>query len=125
MTFAINNYDSTNPEHYKLIDDYIFFKYYVKVLFDTCNKFFFTSTLNTLDIYKVIIKHQNSIEIKRFKKLYNNTLKNFYNFGFLDYSINSILCDLFYRGKSAVIILYSNVLKDKFSLNNNFENNLP
>ncbi len=33
-----------------------------------------------------------------------------------DFCITSIVGDLLYRGKSAVIKLYSNVLKDKFSL---------
>ncbi len=66
MTFTINNYDSTNPEHYKLIDDYVFFKYYVKVLFDNWNKVFFTSTLNKKYVYKIIIEHQNPIELERF-----------------------------------------------------------
>ncbi len=66
MTFTINNYDSTNPVHYKLIDDYVFFKYYVKVLFDNWNKVFFTSTLNKKYVYKIIIEHQNPIELERF-----------------------------------------------------------
>jgi len=117
MTFTINNYDFTNPKHYKLINDYVFFKYYVKVLFDDWQSFYFTAKLDRLCIYKIIIKHQNPIELERFEKLYNNIIhKNFH-----DFTINSILTNLFYVGKSIVIKLYSNVLSDKFNLNNNYK----
>jgi hypothetical protein len=112
MTFTINNYDFTNPKHYKLIDDYVFFKYYVKVLFDTWNNFFFTSKLDISCICKIIIKHQNPLELERFEKLFNNTIHN----NLSDFSINSILAHLFYLGKSTVIKLYSFELKDKFNL---------
>ncbi len=100
-------YDLNNSAHCELIDDFYFFKYYLKsVLFDWSDYYYNGGN------YKQILKHLNKCEYQRFKDLYIKITDHYYNHidGLED---KYVIEDIFMRGKQSLYI-YKNFLK--FSL---------
>ena len=94
-------YNLNNEQECKLINDYFFFKYYLKSLIFDWLKFYYTK-----DYKPSIIKtHLYKTEFDRFKELYIILLSYHY-----DYQITTddmdIFQDIFNRGKKRILQIY-------------------
>jgi hypothetical protein len=97
-------YDLNNSAQCELINDYYFFKYYLKsILFDWSDYYYNGGN------YKQILKHLNKHEYKRFNDLYNKLLSYYYNFVF-ELEDEKIIQDMFMWNKQS-LYMYKKFLK--------------
>ena len=74
-------YDLNNEQECNLIDDYYFFKYYLKSLIFDWEKFYYTKDYDP----SIIKSHLNITEFNRFIELYEIILAYFYDFNDYDF----------------------------------------
>ena len=117
-------YDLNNEQECKLIDDYYFFKYYLKSLIFDWEKCFYTKDYDP----SIIKAHLNITEFNRFIKLYQMILAYFYDFNDYDFQTQperyiryyqSLIVNIdkfeyiFSKGKNFILKIYKSYIKYK------------
>ena len=108
-------YDLNNEQESKLIDDYYFFKSYLKTLLFGWEKFYFSKDYDS----SIIKYHLNKTEFKRFKELYQMILEYNYDSEILMkyYYVFDIFIDIFNRDKKEILKIYKSYIIYKLQKN--------
>ncbi len=102
-------YDLNNSAQCELINDYYFFKYYLKsVLFDWSDYYYNGGN------YKQILNHLNKHEYERFNDLYRKLLSYCYLNYFDELEEKKIIDYVFLLGKQS-LYMYKTFLQDKLN----------
>ena len=103
-------YDLNNEQESKLIDDYYFFKSYLKSLMFGWEKIYFSKDYDS----SIIKYHLNKTEFNRFKKLYQMILIYYYEYQITADNMDIFLFqDIFFRGKNSILQIYKSYIKYK------------
>ena len=109
-------YDLNNEQECNLIDDYYFFKSYLKSLIFDWEKFYYTKDYKP----SIIEAHLNITEFNRFKELYLMILTYYYEYQITADNMDIFLFqDIFYRGKNSILQIYKSYIKYKLQKQNN------
>lgn len=113
---TIINYDLDNEEQLKLIDDYVFFKYYAKIFYNDWKLHYHANIdkIGTYGTFKIIKQHQNKLEFNRFCEIYKQLVQFEYNDNDLYISTNTLIIDFFQRGYYDVKYNYKQYLYYQF-----------